>query len=60
MDNLVSHAKVRFRQRGIQKDAVRTLMRHGEICPAPGGAHRITLSAREASKVINHLKKQIH
>ena len=60
MKNLTFHAQVRFRQRGIQEDTIRVLMQHGETYSAPGGAHQVTLSARNAAKAIGQLKRQIH
>jgi hypothetical protein len=60
MNNTSFHAEVRLRQRGILEDTAYLLMKHGEVCPAPNGAHKITLSARKVGMVIRDLKKEIH
>lgn len=60
MGNFSAHAKVRFRQRGIQEDTIRVLLQHGEISSAPGGALKVILSTRNAERAIGKLKRQIH
>lgn len=57
---ITDHAKTRFRQRGIDEQVLDYLMHYGDAKHAPGGAMRISLSKRNANKVIAALKKQIH
>ncbi|MCK4820774.1 DUF4258 domain-containing protein [bacterium] len=57
---ITNHAKTRFRQRGINDQVIDYLIHYGDAKYAPGGAMRISLSKRNANKVIAALKKQIH
>ncbi len=57
---ITNHAKTRFRQRGINDRVLDYLIHYGDAKHALGGAMRISLSKRNANKVIAALKKQIH
>lgn len=57
---ITNHAKTRFRQRGINDQVLDYLIHYGDAKHAPGGAMKISLSKRNANKVIAALKKQIH
>ena len=57
--HITGHAKTRFRQRGIDNQALHYLIRYGDVEHAPGGAYKILLTKRNANKVIRALKKDI-
>jgi hypothetical protein len=57
---MTDHAQTRFRQRGINEQVLDYLIKYGDTKHAPGGALRITLTKRNASKLISALKKEIH
>ena len=56
---VTSHARHRFNQRGIDESIIGYLIHYGDTSYAPGGAMKISLSKRNANKVIAALKKQI-
>ena len=53
------HARVRFRQRGIDERTVECLLRHGEAKHAHDGAIKISLTKRAAKEAIRALKEEI-
>jgi hypothetical protein len=57
---ITEHARTRFRQRGINDQVLDYLIQYGDAKHAPGGAIRISLTSRNAAKVISALKKEIH
>lgn len=57
---ITEHAKTRFRQRGIDEQVLDYLVQYGDTEYVPGGAYRISLTKRNADKLIEALKKAIH
>ena len=57
---IMSHAKKRQQQRGIQELELLLAEMFGRIEPAPGGAQRRSMSRREADLQIQRAKKYIH
>lgn len=56
---LTRHAEIRFRQRGIRKEVLDCLEKHGETRDESCGATRIFLSKRNARRAVKDLKKVI-
>lgn len=57
--NLTDHAEKRIQQRGINIGALDVIMQYGDPISAPGGALAISLTKKDASKLISSLKRQI-
>jgi hypothetical protein len=55
-----NHASSRLRQRGINVRTIEFLEKYGMDNYAPGGALRISLTRRNAKKIIDALKRDIH
>ena len=61
MNSLMTHhATKRGRQRGITLDVLDCLMKHGKPNYAAEGATRVSLSRRDANKIISELKEKIN
>lgn len=58
-NSLTWHARKRLRQRGISEKLLYCLMEHGRSKYAHGGAIKISLTRRDANKVISKLKREI-
>jgi hypothetical protein len=58
--NISSHAKKRFRQRGIDEKVISCVIRHGEAIYAPGGAKKYILKRKRKNLLIRDLKKYIN
>lgn len=56
---LTEHAKIRFRQRGINNLVLDCVIQYGDVNHAPGGAEIITFTNRNADKEICILRKEI-
>ena len=57
--SITEHAKIRFRQRGINEKVVDYLKKYGNATHVSGGAIKFTLTRRNANKVISDLKRDI-
>lgn len=57
---ITNHARTRFRQRGIDSLVLGYLIQCGDYEIVSGSAYRISLSKRNANKMIRALKKEIH
>jgi hypothetical protein len=56
---ITKHARTRFRQRGIDSLVLDYLIQYGDSEIVKGGAYRISLTKRNADKIIRELKKEI-
>ena len=57
--SLSNHARMRFRQRGISEEGVEYLKKYGNPDYAIGSAVRLSLSRRDANRIIERLKRDI-
>lgn len=54
------HANIRARQRGIPRDYVNIILKHGTMRKKPGKAFEIQIRRKDKNKIIQDLKKLIN
>lgn len=58
-NSLTKHASKRIRQRGITKNLLSCVIKHGTVEYSAGGATKTYLTRRDANKAISELKRNI-